>query len=518
MIIHRTGARATALRFSLLASLGLLPVACGGAFQGADDGEGGDSGSGGSSSKAGSTSKGGTSSKGGSTSKAGSTSSGGTTSSAGSGTGGVSHPGPDCTAPVFDPNTGFVTCMEGYSHRPQPRACGINAATGADAAPAQGGGSGIGAPVPVLPRADGSVPCGPDDAAKCSMYQYGYCDGVFLGGEAPAPTCKSGCVIDQECGANMICVCGHPESPTGGVCRPSQCTSDLDCPYGYCASYSEVCGEGGYACHSPDDECQSSADCLGGSCSYDSVLGHRACNNAVCGRPFLVEAAPRLAPAVASGEWTSPAPGMPRVDHLTPAERGALADHWTKLGQMEHASIAAFARFNLQLLSLGAPPELVEACTRALADETAHTRLCFQLASAYAGCALGPGRLDVSGSLEVTSLEDIIDLVLAEGCFGETGAALDALESADSAADPVIRAAYTQIAQDEQRHAELAFQFVRWALELDPSITRARLQAALQSDLAQQSPARSVTVPCLEALLGATPVIPAETTHAEIQA
>src|SRR6185503_19927292 len=108
----------------------------------------------------------------------------------------------------------------------------------------------------------------------------------------------------------------------------------------------------------------------------------------------------------------------------------------------------------------GAPPELVEACTQALADETAHTKLCFSLASAYAGRKVGPGALDVEQSLSATSLADIVDLVILEGCFGETSAALEALELRDTASDPVIVSAYAQIAADEQRHAELAFRFV----------------------------------------------------------
>ena len=189
LIHHRSGARATALRFSLLASLGLVPVACGGTFQGATGEEGGDSGSGGSSS--GTTSKGGTSSKGGSTSKAGNTS-GGSTTTAGTGMGGGSGGGPACTNPKLDPATGLVTCDEGYTHRPQAMVCGVNAA---DAAPAQGGASGI---APMQPRADGTVPCA-EDPTICSQYQYGYCDGAFLGGEvAQLPTCQSGCVVDGE--------------------------------------------------------------------------------------------------------------------------------------------------------------------------------------------------------------------------------------------------------------------------------------------------------------------------------
>jgi hypothetical protein len=220
----------------------------------------------------------------------------------------------------------------------------------------------------------------------------------------------------------------------------------------------------------------------------------------------LVETQARVAPIVESGAWLAQRDWTPATAHLTRAERAALAEHWMKMGQMEHASIAAFARFSLQLLSLGAPPALVEACTRALADETAHTRLCFQLASAYAGHPVGPGRLDVDRSLSATSLEEIVDLVLAEGCFGETSAALDALESADATADPVIRAAYEQIARDEQRHAELAFQFVRWALEQDFATVSGRIVAALAEYRAPSAAVRSVVVPCLDALLANAPV------------
>jgi hypothetical protein len=270
---------------------------------------------------------------------------------------------------------------------------------------------------------------------------------------------------------------------------------------GICASYSGLCGEGGFACATFSDECTTSADCMGGACVFNSALGYRECNNAVCGRPFLVEAEARVAPVVESGAWLERSDWRPRTDHLTRSERAALAEHWMKMGQMEHASIAAFARFSLQLLSLGAPPELVQACTQALADETAHTRLCFQIASVYAGHAVGPGPLDVERSLEVTSLEDIVDLVIAEGCFGETSAALEALESADSASDPVIRSAYAQIAADEQRHAELAFQFVRWALKRDYAVTQRRIMAALTQYSAPTAAVRSVVAPCLEALL-----------------
>jgi hypothetical protein len=398
---------------------------------------------------------------------------------------------------VPDPVTGFVTCAEGFIHRPTALVCG----------------AALGAPAPdPLPRTDGSVSC-LDDPTQCGAFQYGYCNTIE--GRPELSACHSGCAIDQDCGPSALCVCGDAQSPTGGVCRPSSCATDADCQPGYlCATYTSMCGNifdaearnRAFSCQTPHDECFVDEDCAdaggGALCTWFGD-GGRVCRgaNPACGRPFLVDAQPRLAPAVVGGAWAGSAPSEPRVAHLSADERAAHAAHWTNLGRMEHASIAAFARFSLQLLSLGAPPELVDACTQALADETAHTKLCFQLASAYAGYAIGPGPLDVGHSLEVTSLDRVVELVITEGCFGETRAALEALEAAESATDPVIAAAYTRIAQDERRHAELAFRFVRWALARGGHLVRERVVAAANADACSGAVARGVVEPCLRALL-----------------
>jgi hypothetical protein len=404
-----------------------------------------------------------------------------------------------CTSPVTDPVTGLVTCQEGYVQRPTAVACRVGAAKAA--------------PAPLPPRADGTADCA-GEPSVCNRFEYGYCR--VIEGSPELSTCHSGCTVDQDCGPGFLCACGDAQSPTGGVCQPSSCATNADCEPGYaCASYSGQC-DGGFAtpaglpfdlaCQTPQDECASDADCEGSSggnlCQWLGSV--RVCGsvNPACGRPFLVDAEPRLAPTVRSRDWADAAALSPRVADLSADERASHAAHWTHLGRLEHASIAAFARFSLQLLALGAPPELVDACTRALADETAHTRLCFQLASAYAGHAIGPGPLDVGGCLQATSLSDVVDLVLVEGCFGETRAALEALEAAAVATDPAIAAAYAQIATDEQRHAELAFRFVKWALAQDESAVRERIVAALASEPIADDAARGVTTPCLRALLG----------------
>ena len=401
--------------------------------------------------------------------------------------GGSTEDKPACTVDG-DATSGVVACSEGYSYRATSTRC---AAGQVDASSRE------------KPALLGSVDC-TNDASVCDAFRLAYCG--ERGEPASGKACSTGCADDDDCDPGFTCDCTAQGAAGGfGRCRSDLCESDADCEPGYhCASSAQGCGSSLFRCQSADDECFGSADCPSSQFCLDDGVGSRKCGaGSVCGRPFLVQERARSAPAVPRRDWAR-AEALPSVTltGLDNAQRLALAQHWTKLGQMEHASIAAFARFSLQLLSLGAPPELVEACTQALADETAHTQLCFGIASAYAGRSIGPGPLDVSGSLDVTSLADIVDLVIAEGCFGETSAALEALEAADTASDPVIAAAYAQIAADEQRHAELAFRFVRWALQREPTTVRGRIQAALHSDFAVAHPALSVAEPCLSTLAG----------------
>jgi len=158
-----------------------------------------------------------------------------------------------------------------------------------------------------------------------------------------------------------------------------------------------------------------------------------------------------------------------------------VAQAWARIGQMEHASVAAFARFALQLLQLGAPPALVELATQAMADETRHAKLAFGVAARYAGLPVGPGALDTERSLEATSLSEIVRLVVREGCIGETCAALEAREAALHAHAPELALLLGGIADDEARHAELAWRFVSWALERSPGEVGAVLAQELAS-------------------------------------
>ncbi|WP_044986242.1 ferritin-like domain-containing protein [Sorangium cellulosum] len=356
---------------------------------------------------------------------------------------------------VAGQNTGYVRCAGGWMHRaevitcpsplPRPEACKDT-----------GGGAGS---------------CSSD--ADCTERPHGFCS-PGLGGEAPPGCfCHYGCTTDAECNEGQICLCGDPV----GQCVQARCTSDQDCGTVLCSSYvlNPGCGGTGFACQTATDECAGDGDCPGEQQCTLTALRH-ACAEPLCviGRPFLVAGVERTAEPAARDDWRAASPGAPpRGDGLSAEQQAALAEHWTRVALLEHASIAAFARFTLQLLSLGAPPELVGAAQAAMGDEAEHARLCFALASAFAGRGVGPGPLAIDGALGGEGAREILVTTLREGCIGETIAAIEAAEAALHATDPAVRRALETIAEDETRHAELAFRFAAWAIERDPSLASA---------------------------------------------
>ena len=192
----------------------------------------------------------------------------------------------------------------------------------------------------------------------------------------------------------------------------------------------------------------------GDQCCYD------VCSEAVpCGRPLIVEGAPRVARPVARDDWRSTLGGP---SHASAAP--LLADAWIADGLAEHASVASFGRVALELLARGAPSELGAATHRAALDEVEHARTCFAIAARLdpARGEIGPGPMSLEGLTLDASPATFAARLVREGCVGETLAALVLTEAAACCEDPVITEAVARMAAEEAAHAALAFRTAAW--------------------------------------------------------
>ncbi|MFN9808549.1 MAG: hypothetical protein ACK6CU_02825 [Deltaproteobacteria bacterium] len=165
------------------------------------------------------------------------------------------------------------------------------------------------------------------------------------------------------------------------------------------------------------------------------------------GRPLVVDGMPRTATLIDGGS------AAPMSDPLVP--RLLLA------AREEHASIAAFGRTLLALLHLGAPTDLLRATQEALADEIRHAEDLLAAAVRHGAAPVTFGPLpEATAEFRGDVAAGLLEEVLTGGCIGETLAAFRA--EARAAAHPSIRALCLRIADDEARHAALAFATVRF--------------------------------------------------------
>ena len=412
-----------------------------------------------------------------------------------------------CTNPkpilADGPDVGIYQCEERYMHRKGAKTCpsvwprpgtvewpeaGLGGQGGEGG---QSDGDQGGAPAYTTSTDECSSDADCPENSFCKVYQTNFVSGYVCGPpgwvEPPmvvpdyARVCQAGCVEDSDCGANAVCVCGPEIGACYSISGIAGCHDDSDCdPAFLCLDNGNRPLESfpftrtGFACQLPGDECNSDADCLSGGNACLISRDGRTCESIpVCGRPFLIADEARKAAPVASPDWLTSAAEIRLADLQVPTDpslRAQLAAHWTEIGLLEHASVAAFARFTLQLLSLGAPAELVEQSQRAALDEVRHAELAFALASRYAGRSIGPGPLPLTGALDGSSVEAILRTTVREGCVGETRAALEASRAAEPCEDPVVRSVLETIAADEARHAELAWKVVRFIVSAHPEM------------------------------------------------
>lgn len=221
------------------------------------------------------------------------------------------------------------------------------------------------------------------------------------------------------------------------------------CDAGTCCDVAGACG--------PDPE-----KAKFGECCYRVAVSLYGCG---VGRPFVTGGEMHTAVPAQRSDWQGDMPAA-QTATLDVRTRAVLARHFAKAALFEHASVASFAGFSLELLGLGAPPDLVAAAQEAMGDEVRHAQICFSLASDYQGESVGPSPLPMGAPWSARSAVDLAVAVAFEGCIHETISALLAAAERDAATEPAIQVALSVIAADETRHAELAWRALAWLLEI----------------------------------------------------
>lgn len=296
-------------------------------------------------------------------------------------------------------------------------------------------------------------------------------------GGAPSTTVGAG-------GAGFCCGCGE---------MPTVCFTIDDAP---CPNPAEAMSYMNLTCVA---QCVELASIVSGpfeqngQCCYEMTVG-------CIGRPFVVNRVATRAEAIVGDDagW-SDQDLAPTLEGLSAEIRAALARAWLDDALLEHASVASFARFAMELLAVGAPAELVAAAHRAALDEVRHAQLCFALAGAYAGAKMQPAAFPFGGSIELaTDLASMAASTVVEGCVGETLAAVQAAEQLARATDPAVRAVLVIVAADEARHAELAWRAVGWALQRGGEHERRAIRNAFAGAIASASAADEAATSGLE--------------------
>lgn len=211
-----------------------------------------------------------------------------------------------------------------------------------------------------------------------------------------------------------------------------------------------------------------------GVCCYDVEVMPFPC---YVGRTFFLDEGVVKASLRKGGRWR--AGSAPITAGMPERTRRALAEAWARDGLFEHASVASFSRFTMQLLALGAPADLVRDTQLANVDEVKHAELCLGLASAYFGEPVEPTGLPFPAPIVIEAdLAAIAAESAMEACIGETVATVQAMDALANTTDPAVREVLRATVEDEARHAELGWRFLAWALDNGGEATR---QAVIRS-------------------------------------
>jgi hypothetical protein len=359
----------------------------------------------------------------------------------------------DSEIPVISSKIGWVTESNGNAHRATVTTCDPTI------------------DMPACVGTEGHLSCKTD--ADCTAHPHGKCTTGY-GQVGSYCGCTYSCASDSDCEKNEACVCKGVGRVGQGhsVCAKAVCSTDKDCESKQCglSIYHNGCsGVASLVCRTKNDMCKSDGDCAsrGGQCAVarpePDAKWQCAVRSCVIGRPLVVDGETRAALPTSRADWQAILAFD--ADSLDQNVRDAVTNHYIDMAAMEHASVASFARFSLQLMALGAPAELLLDAHRAALDEIEHARTSYALAALFGKTSVGPDKLSAAIAPIDASIGAFVKALVLEGCVGETLGAAEGRAAARNVTLREMGQALSNIAEDEERHATLAWRTLKWALE-----------------------------------------------------
>ncbi len=173
-----------------------------------------------------------------------------------------------------------------------------------------------------------------------------------------------------------------------------------------------------------------------------------------------------------------------------PALREAAAQAWEQAALELHHGLLDGSRLTLELMAVGAPSDLLDACEAGCASLTELTSQAFSLASGYAGALLAPRGVTSTAALRVSPSE------LAEACFLEGicggGLLLQALElQRQSALERWVAELNLALTSAASARQQLARRVVGWLITSAGNDDLSPLDAALPARDYDLLPVRS---------------------------
>lgn len=161
-----------------------------------------------------------------------------------------------------------------------------------------------------------------------------------------------------------------------------------------------------------------------------------------------------------------------------------LAAQWEQRAKAEWASVPAFLQLADQLRIAGAPTTLVQRALASAEDELRHAVGTARAAVVYSGSPISLGQVTSATRAPATGRNALVRLAVeswVDGCLGEGKAARAASREAQAADTPQVAELQSMIAVDEARHADLAWDVLRWTIEAGGDDVRHALDAVREA-------------------------------------